>query len=205
MKFIPIILLGLILGVVVAVLDWPMWVAYMIILVVGLIPVVRMLNATYFTTNVNTVRHYLQKNKKDPMCEYALTMEFGTKEDEVAAIDKVLARYRQPVMQHTYEMNKAMRLDDYERASEFAEKLGKHPFGVYGKASIAAMLGNAEEARSYTLKDAWMNDAVEAMIAFTARDLKAFHQHGEEAIAKTKGLQRYILIYSLRNMEQEMI
>ncbi|MER1984977.1 MAG: hypothetical protein ABS948_03700 [Solibacillus sp.] len=203
MKFIPIIVLGLILGVLAAMFDWPIWVAFLIILAVGLVPVVKMLHAAYFTTNLDTMRRYLQKNKKDPMCEYALTMEFGTKEDEVVAIDKILARYRQPVMQHTYEMNKAMRLDDYTRAGEFAEKLGTHAFGTYGKASIAAMQGQASEARSYTLKEDWMKSAVEAMIAYAARDMHTFRKHGDAAIEKTKGLQRYILVYSLKNMEQE--
>lgn len=203
MKFIPIIVLGLILGVLAAMFDWPIWVAFLIILAVGLIPVVKMLQAMYFTTDLDTVRRYLQKNKKDPVCEYALTMEFGTKEDEVAAIDKILARYRQATMQHTYEMNKAVRLEDFERASAFAEKLGTHAFGIYGKASIAAMQGQAIEARSYTLKDDWMTSVVESMIAYAARDMHMFRKHGDAAIEKTKGLQRYILFYSLKKMEQE--
>lgn len=203
MKFIPIIILGLILGVLAAMFDWPMWVAYVIILIVGSIPVVNMLNVTYFTQNLDTVRRYLQKNKKDPMCEYALAVELGTKEDELAAIEKILARYRQPVMQHTYEMNKAIRVDDFERATEFANKLGTHHFGAYGHASIAAMQGHADEARSYTLKNDWMTSAIEAMIAYAARDMHTFREHGDAAIAKAKGLQRYILVYSLKKMEQE--
>lgn len=203
MKFIPIIVLGLILGVLSAMFDWPVWVAFAIILVVGLIPVVNMLNVVYFTTNVDAVRRYLEKNRKDPMCAYALTVERGTKDEEIAAIDAVLSRYRQPVMQHTYEMNKAIRLDDFEKASEFANKLGTHPFGAYGKASIAAMQGQADEARSFSLKDDWMRSAIEAMIAYAARDMQTFRQHGDAAIASAKGMQRYILVYSLKKMEQE--
>lgn len=203
MKFIPIIVFGLILGVLSAMFDWPMWVPFVFILVVGFIPVGNMLYVAYGTTNLDHVRNYLQKNKKDPMCAYLLTVENGTKADEIEAIDKILARYRQPVMQHTYEMNKAIRLDDFETAAHFADKLGSHYFAAYGKASIAALTGQFDEARSYTQKHEWMTAAIEVMIAYTANDKASFKTYGDEAIAKTKGMQRYTLVYSFRKMEQE--
>lgn len=203
MKFLPIIILGLILGVVVSIFALPFWVAIVVIAAVGLFSIGKLYYTAFFTTNMDRVRRYLQKNSKDPMCQFLLVLENGTKEDEIEAMDKVIAHYRQPMMKHTYEMNKAIRLDDLETAAHFADKLGTHPFGQYGKAMIAAYTGNAEEARSYTLKHAWMNTAIEATVAYVQKDMTTFKQLAEQAITQTKGMQRFTFIYSFKKMERE--
>ena len=157
----------------------------------------------YFSTDMVKVKKYIVKKKKDPFMNFLLAVESGTKEQEIEAADKVIAHYKQPTMKNTYEMNRAIRLEDFERAHEFADKLMKTRYGPYGKALIAAILGNREEAKSYSLKTDWMEEAIEAELALYEGDKIAFEKYSKKAIEGTKGIQRFMFIHGFNKSIKE--
>lgn len=137
-----VIILGVIVGVFSAMLDWPFSVSISIILLFALCSIGYMYYIAFASTNLLKIKNYIENHKKDPMLNYLLVLENGTKEDEIEAMDRIIEHYKQPVMKLTYEMNRAIRLNDFERAEQFADKLMDTPNGPYGKASIAALTGN---------------------------------------------------------------
>ena len=195
--------LGLLLGVLSAMLNWPFSIAITIIVLFALCSIGYMYYIAYASTDLVKIKKYIEKHKKDPFLNYILTVENGTKDQEIDAMDRVIAHYKQPVMKHTYEFNRAIRLDDFDRAHQFADKLMDTPYGPYGKASIAALLGNREQAKSYLLKLKWMEDAIEAQLALAENNLEAFEQFSAKAIAGSKGLQHYLLLHSFKKARIE--
>ncbi|AMO85590.1 hypothetical protein B857_00441 [Solibacillus isronensis B3W22] len=198
-----VIILGVIVGVFSAMLDWPFSVSISIILLFALCSIGFMYYIAFASTNLLKIKNYIENHKKDPMLNYLLVLENGTKEDEIEAMDRIIEHYKQPVMKLTYEMNRAIRLNDFERAEQFADKLMDTPNGPYGKASIAALTGNRDRAKSYPLKKAWMIYAVDAQLALAENKMETFDQSAEKAVEGAKGLQRYSLYYSLIKARQE--
>lgn len=202
-NWIYVIILGVTVGLISAMLDWPFSVSISIIVLFALCSIGYMYYIAFASTNLLKIKKYIEKHKKDPMLNYILVVENGTKEEEIGAMDRIIAHYKQPVIKHTYEMNRALRLNDFERAEQFADKLLDTPNGLYGKASIAALLGNRDLAKSYPLKKVWMNDAVDAQLALAENNIVLFDQSAAKAIEGAKGLQRYSLYFSLKKAKQE--
>lgn len=202
-NWIYVIILGLAVGIISAIFDWPFSIAMAIIILFALCSIGYMIYIAYGSTNLVKIKKYLEKNKKDPFLNYILTVENGTKDEEIDAMDRVIAHYKQPVMKHTYEFNRAIRLDDFDRAHQFADKLMDTPYGPYGKASIAALLGDREQAKSFPLKNKWMEDAIEAQLALAENNIEAFDQYSAKAITGTKGLQHYLLLHSFKKARIE--
>lgn len=202
-NWIYVIILGVAVGIISAMLDWPFSVSISVILLFALCSIGYMYYIVYASTNLLKIKKYIEKHKKDPMLNYILVVEKGTIEEEIEAMDRIIAHYKQPVIKHTYEMNRAIRLNDFGRAEQFADKLMDTPNGPYGKASIAALLGNRDMAKSYPLKKVWMNDAVDAQLALVEGNIELFDRSAAKAIEGAKGLQRYSLYYSLKKAKQE--
>ena len=195
--------LGMIAGLVSAIFDVPFWILMVVIFAIAIGRILYMYYIAYFSTDMIKVKKYIVKNQKDPFLNFLLVVESGTKEQEIEAADKVIAHYKQPTMKNTYEMNRAIRLEDFERAHEFADKLMKTPYGPYGKALIAASLGNRDEAKSYSLKANWMEAAIDAELALIERDKIAFEKYSKKAIEGTKGIQRFMFIHSFNKSIKE--
>lgn len=195
--------LGIIAGLVSVLFDIPFWILIVVILVIAIGRIFYMYYIAYFTTDMVKVKKYIVKNKKDPFLNFLLVVESGTKEQEIEAADKVIAHYKQPTLKNTYEMNRAIRLEDFERAHEFADKLMKTSYGPYGKALIAASLGNRDEAKSYPLKTDWMEAAIDAELALIERDKLAFEKYSKKAIEGTKGIQRFMFIHGFNKSIKE--
>lgn len=198
-----VMILGVAVGVISAMLDWPFSVSISIIVIFALCSIGYMFYIAFASTNLLKIKKYIVKHKKDPMLNYILVVENGTKEEEIEAMDRIIAHYKQPVIKHTYQMNRAIRIGDFELAEQFADRLMDTPNGPYGKASIAAFWGDRELAKSYPLKKAWMIYAVDAQLALAEDDKEAFHQFAAKAIDAAKGLQRYSLYYSFKKAELE--
>lgn len=198
-----VVILGVAVGVISAMYDWPFSVSISIIVIFALYSIGYMYYIAFASTNMKQIKKYIVKHKKDPMLNYILVLENGTKEEEIEAMDRIIDHYKQPVIKHTYEMNRAIRLDDFELAEIFADKLMDTPNGTYGKASIAALLGNRDQAKSYPLKKEWMEHAVEAQLAFAENNIEAFEQFAAKAVERSKGLQRFTLHHSFNKSKIE--
>lgn len=202
-NWVYVVILGLVVGFLSAMFDWPFVVSISIILVFALCSIGYMFYIAYASTDLAKIRKYIVKHKKDPVMNYIHTLEVGTKEQEIEAMEKIIAHYKQPVIKNTYEMNRAIRLDDFERAQYYADQLMDNQNGPYGKALIAAVAGNREEANSYSLKSEWMKYGIEAQLALAERNLEAFDRFAQQSVEAAKGLQRYSLYYSFKKAKLE--
>lgn len=202
-NWLQIIIFGLIVGVASGVFNLPGWISVGVIVTFMLLVMGNMLYKVYFSTNMKQVKKYIESNKKDPFMQFILTVENGTKEEELAAMEKVIAHYKQPAMKNTFEMNRAILLEDYQRAIEFAEQLKNTQHKIYGQALIAAVQGNEAQLAEFDIKLEWMKYAVEAELAFVKKDQQRFEQASVKAVHAAKGIQRFILIHSLKKHKLE--
>lgn len=198
-----LLIFGVIVGLVCAIFNLPFWMAVVLFVLLALSSMVKLVYNAYLSTNLTKIKAYIEKNKKDPFLNYLLIVENGTKEQEIEAMDKIIAHYKQPTLKNTYAMNKAIRLEDFGQAHQFANMLMKTPYGPYGKALIAAVQGNRAEAKRYELKSPWMNDAIEAALALSENNEQAFDKFASKTIEGTKGLQRFSNVHSLKKARAE--
>ncbi|MEG0470983.1 MAG: hypothetical protein RR588_01485 [Solibacillus sp.] len=202
-NWLQIIILGLVVGVASGVFNLPFLLSVGIITGFGLLAIGNMLHKVYLSTNMKQVKKYIENHKKDPFMKFILTVENGTKEEELAAMEEVIAHYKQPAMKNTFEMNRAILLEDYDRAHNFAEQLKNTHHRLYGKALIAAVQGNEAQMAEYDIKREWMKYAIEAALAVAKKDQQRFEQASVRAVNASKGIQRFLLIHSLKKSKLE--
>lgn len=101
-NWIYVIGLGLVLGVLSAMLNWPFSVAITIIVLFALCSIGYIYYIAYASTDLLKIKQYIEKHKKDLFLNYILMVENGTKGKEIDAMDRVIAYFKQPIMKHTY-------------------------------------------------------------------------------------------------------
>ncbi|MEG0439480.1 hypothetical protein [Solibacillus cecembensis] len=202
-NWLQIIIFGLVVGVASGVFNLPFLWSMGIIAGMGLLVIANMLYKVYASTNMKQVKKYIENHKKDPFMKFILTVENGTKEEELAAMEEVIAHYKQPAMKNTFEMNRTILLEDYDRAHYFAEQLKNTQHKLYGKALIAAVQGNEAQLVEYDIKREWMKYAIEAQLAFAKKDQQRFEQASVKAVHAAKGIQRFMLIHSFKKLKLE--
>lgn len=197
------IALGVILGVATAMFEFPYVYAVIILVAIVIFMIVRMYYIALYSTNMKAVKKYIQKHKKEPVMNFFLQVADGTKEDEIKAIDQVISTAKNSNIKRTYEMNRAIRLQDFDLAEEIAQSISDNEYGKYGLAIIAASRGNYEEAEEYSFFTLWMKWAVQAEIAYSQKNREKYDENVQKTIDASKGVQRFVVIHNFRKAEQE--
>lgn len=163
-----------------------------------------LLYTLYGTKNVAKVERYIVNHQKNPIFRHLYVSAHGTVADELQAIEAVLAKYQQPLTRTTYLFIQAIVQDDLEKAYEAAQQIPKDAYRQYSLAYVEALRGNAEKARSYKLAKPWMTYAIEALIAYEAKDLDAFEREAQRSIEAARGIQYYQSVYAFKKMKQKL-
>lgn len=158
----------------------------------------------YASKNEKQIERFLKTNQKNPIFKYTYALAHGTKEDELQAIEAILAKYKQPMLQRTYLFARALLQDDLQTAAVEAQLIPNEPNRSYSIAYVEALKGNAQQARSYELSKQWMQYAIDAIIAYEAKDLSAYKASVEQTLAVTRGVQYYHLLMSFKKMTAEL-
>lgn len=185
------------LGVLMAAFDWPFWIAIVILSIVVVLMIGDVLYTLYVTTNLRKVESYILRKKKEPIYAFVYAGKFGSKEDQLKAIDAILKKYKQPYISHYYRCVQETLLKNYSIALNEAEKIEKQPLMNYSIASIHAHVGNIDKAQQLVeqLPKQWMKEAVLASIANYENDTSRYKEHAHSAVEHARGMQRFSLYY----------
>ncbi|KOO49796.1 hypothetical protein [Viridibacillus arvi] len=95
---------------------------------------------------------------------------------------------------------------DFEIALVEAKQLQKEPIRSYTIAYIETLLSNFEAAKVLipNLKKEWMPHAIDGLIAYEQQDFQTFEKEAHAAVTKSRGLQKYLLFYSFKEMKERL-
>lgn len=195
--------LALVISILFAVMEWPLWIAFALFVIIAGMEIPIMLYAMYFSQNLQQITKYVDQQQEMPVFAYMHQLREGTKEDQLEAIEAVLAKYKQPQVQAVYGANKAIMLDEFTKARRLAEPIASSEIGQYTLALIEAVQGNREEAKRYSLQKEWMKASIEANLAYIEKDRETFEREAQKAINNAKGIQYYSNTYVFKRMRDE--
>lgn len=195
--------LALVISILFAVMEWPLWIAFALFVIIAGMEIPIMLYAMYFSQNLQQITKYVDQQQEMPVFAYMHQLREGTKENQLEAIDAVLAKYKQPQVQAVYGANKAIMLDEFGKARRLAKPISSSEIGQYTLALIEAVQGNREQAKRYSLQKEWMKASIEANLAYIEKDREAFEREAQKAINNAKGIQYYSNTYVFKRMRDE--
>lgn len=192
---------AVLVGVVFAILELPFWMAVVLLSGITLWIIGEFLYLVYGSTNMKKVEKFIISKQKEPIYQYVYAQGFGSLEDQILALDKILRKYKQPHIHQYYLALHALLSDNYDRALTAANQIGKEPIMSYTKALILVKMGNTEDAKRTKFEKEWMAEAILAMISVQMKDKDTFELHSTKAIDAARGIQRLSLIYSFKTMD----
>ena len=133
-----------------------------------------------------------------------MRMHTVRKTEKLRVLDEVIVKYKQPMIKHNYLFHKAILEQDITAAKEVAEKIQKEPLTSYARCYIAALERRTADMRSEKLTQPWMQPAIEAVYALEIKDETAFDRFTNESIDAARGVQKYSLIHSFKQLKNEM-
>ncbi|MEO4052481.1 hypothetical protein [Solibacillus sp. CAU 1738] len=194
---------AIILGIVIAMFNLPFWTAVVVIIGISFIHLGYNLYTIYRSKNMQAIAKYIEKNKKHPLYAYAFSTANGSVNEQVTAIDVLLAKYKSPYMQAIYKMNRALLTSDFELAMREVENIAEKPLGQYGIALIYALQGDRENATSINLQNMWQQACIDAVLAYREQS-PTYHAKKQQAIEASRGIQRYTNYYFFESIEKTM-
>jgi Ca2+/Na+ antiporter len=184
-------------------LQFPFWVVILTTLVFLLAFVVLpQIFTVYRSNNEKAIEKYLIANKKKPLFAYPLALAHGNDLEVEESLRAILAKYNQPYMQNVYKTILALHLKNFEAADIYAEKIDSEPLKSYYAAYIAAKKGDFEEAKRHeeNISVDWMIHALHALYAKEQGYHDTFTIESKKAIDGSRGVQKYIVIHSIKNV-----
>lgn len=166
-------------------------IAFFVILAIGLVGYY----AYTMTSSKNTkaILRQVRYQKNNPTYAYILAIKNGTKEDEIAALDRLIKKFKNQLDgRMDYEFQRAVRLGDIASAKNIANSMKNGPLKTYNVAYAEALSGKYGIARQQTFLQPWMKHSIEAIIAKKQKNRDRYQSEMELAIENSKGIQRLI-------------
>lgn len=186
-------------------MDIPKWLIFILLfLYVFSFTMYPHFNALLWTNNLKIVDRFLEANKHRSLYAYPYAIANLPVAEQKAALQKIIHVYKQPYIKHNYASILAILEKDYTRALSEAKRIAKEPFQSYMIAHSEAYLGNFEQAKALLpkLTEKWMSSSIESLIFFKLQDKENFKYHSSKAIKQARGIQKYLLVHSFRDMEE---
>lgn len=165
----------------------------------------RHIHILYRTNNMEQVDKWVKNHRNEPIFAALYASAYGTKQEQLDAIDVIIHHYKQPAIKYNYLFIKAIMEENLGAAKVAAAKIEKEPLTSYAKCYIAALEGRTADMRSDQLTQPWMQPAVEAVYAYTLKDRAKFRQLADASIDQARGIQKYGLLHNFKQMEEEWV
>lgn len=192
------------LAIVLSLAGVRMSVAFGVFALIVVAMIYRHVHILYRTNNMQQVDKFVKSQKKQPFFAYVYVNAYGTKAEQLQVLDEVIIKYKQPMMKYNYLFHKAILEQDITAAKDAANKIQKEPLTSYAGCYIAALEGRTADMRSEKLTQPWMQPAIEAVYAHEMKDETAFDRFTNESIDAARGVQKYSLIHSFKQMKNDM-
>jgi len=156
----------------------------------------------YLSNNLKSIEKFLEANNKKPLFAYPLAMAKGNRVEVEESLRAILAKHKQPYMQNVYQTILALHHNDIDEAEKYAQQVDGEPLKSYYAAYIAAKKGDFVEAARHeeNLSLEWMRHALHALYAHEKGQHEEFEVESNQAIAESRGIQKYILVHSFKGM-----
>lgn len=159
---------------------------------------------TYKSNSLKGIGRYLKMYKNKPLYSYPYLMAHGNEKEIKESLKRILAKYQQSSIQHTYGAILAIMENDLPKMKEHAEQIGTEPLQSYYLAYHAVLKGKFKQAEEWKSKidEPWMIHALNAVAAKENDDMETFKRESEEAVRLTRGVQKYSLYYSFKRTDE---
>lgn len=204
MKFIPYIIIALILGVVVAIMEWPAYVIIIGGIVLALLIISRIVYLSTQSQNLQAIGKFIDGYKKNPVYFSLHMLREGTDEQFKESLHGILKKYKNSKYEAVYGTMLAMMDGDFELAHRYNGPLLHKEVGQYNNYIIDIMAGKEFEEAVPLFSKKWMNASIKAHQAFMKRDVPAFERLSKQAIQEAKGVQYYGNFYTFKRMRKLM-
>jgi NOL1/NOP2/fmu family ribosome biogenesis protein len=197
LQFSIILGLAIVLGMIIALVDFPFWMLIIaILLITAIVAYLPMIMNLYMTEDMKKVERFIEARLNQPVFHfyYALANEdaFQVEKALREVRDKYKKEYYHAIYSVTYAAYKGKLVDEKEAIAQIKQPALRR----YYEALLAIEEGELERASELAKEQRkpWMKEAILAGVANKRgeRDLEIKHQ--QEAIRLTRGLQRYLLV-----------
>ena len=193
--------LGFILATFLFFMNFPLFViiSFMFVFFLAFV-VLPQIFTVYRSNNLKSIEKFLVANNKKPLFSYPLAMAKGNRVEVEESLRAILAKHKQPYMQHVYQTILALHLKDIDAAEKHAQQVDEEPLKSYYAAYIAAKKGDFAEAARHeeNVSVEWMLHALHALYAHEKGQHVEFEVESKKAIAESRGIQKYILVHSFK-------
>ncbi|MBK3495460.1 hypothetical protein JFL43_11475 [Viridibacillus sp. YIM B01967] len=164
-------------------------------------------NIALWSNNISKIDRFVTKNRTKPTFAYPYAVAHESLEEQKLGLQKMLNKYKQPIVQHNYRSVLAALNKDFEGALAEAKQIPKEPIRSYNIAHTEVFLGNIDAAKALIpkLTKPWMPHAIEGLIAYEQHDLRTFEKESEAAIAKARGIQKHVLFYTFKGRKEHFM
>ena len=204
MRFFIIFILSGLTGALLAMMEWPIEIMFIVIAVIAIISTGYIFYINYFSQNFTAIEKYLAKNQKNPIYHYTYILPTATDEQLIQALQTIIQKYAHTKYKSIYSTYLALMEEDLDSAHQHVIPIKHTEIGRYTSALIDVYEGNYDEALQHQVQKSWMKHSILAHIAFFTKDLNAFQEEAALTVASTGGVQRYSNYYTLERMKREL-
>ena len=144
----------------------------------------RHIHILYRTNNMEQVDKWVKNHRKEPIFAAFYASAYGTKEEQIQAIDVIIHHYKQPAIKYNTSLLRPLWRRILVPAKVAARQIDKEPLTSYALCYIVRLEGRAADMRSDKLTQPWMQPAIEAVYACTIKDQANFRQFAMPASNK---------------------
>ena len=203
--FFSLLLLAFVLSIVVAVLNWPFWIVFVVLLALSGWRFYRMFQIVYKSQNINTMYKFFKANKRNPLYGYVASLKSMDNATIQAALERILVKYKQPELQAVHRANLAMLQKDYAKALREIQPIAGTGQGQITLAQIHALNNKPAEIKKLHFDEAWARALVAAILALNKKDVATFEEQRQIALHTSTGMQHFINYYMLEKLKKEKL
>lgn len=205
LRYLMTFIVGVVLTFTLLWYHYPFWFIYICVLVLALLLlVVPQMHIVYKSNNLKRIERYLEENKRKPIFAFPLAVKTGESEKIIDALEAILTKYKQPYIQEVYKTVFAFYEKDknVSKIEHLAKQIRKEPLRTYYLAYAEVLKSNFEEARNLKeqLPTGWWQHAIEAIIANEQGDMITFQKEAKCSVEHARGVQKFTLFYSFKQM-----
>lgn len=201
MQMVLFVLIGSVFVVLLSFLNTPKWLLFILILSASLLVfTVYPMFLIYRSNRLEAIDRYIIRNRKKPLFSYAYALAYEEDAQVVQALEEILKKYKQPMMQTMYQANLYVHQKEVEQLRMHAETIENADLKAYYKGLADALAGNLIEADEQlkVIQTPWMLHSLKATLAFERQQLTVFEQEVQRAVDAARGLQKYGIYHSLK-------
>ena len=198
------IIIAICIGVLFGIMAWPLWIALILIITIGLFDIGRIIYTAFFSKNLLKITKYIDRYKRNPVYMYGHLLREGTDDQLIDVLEQIIKKYKQATYQASFGAQLYLLKDNINMARRVVEPAENSAIGQYTMALIDAITGNEQQALTYKVEKPWMQHSILANIAYAKGDIVTLEKEAALAVELAKGVQHYSNYYIFKRMIEKL-